>query len=234
MTDAGSPVDSHLLLQTLGAFGEPTPSPIQAKLITATEFDVSKRSGRLSLFDANGEPLRLSDAMTVPPPASTYYTAYPQGATASTALGGANRLFIAPVILPAGTITEMVCEVTIIATSGGRVRMGIWKHDYNTGLAGELVVDSGQVLADDATGQKTVAVSAVIPKTDWYWIGAACQAQTCGMRTASGGNTVLPRPTPTAGSAASMLIGSVSGAFTDNPGSGSGATNCPWLQFRWA
>lgn len=234
MTDAGSPIDSGRLLQTIGAYADNGPDIVQAKLVNSNTFDTNKRSGQLALFDVDGIPLRVSDAIIPDRVASGYYTSYPDGSYTTTATGAADRLFLSKVWLPPGTINELSCETTVAASAGGKLRMGIWNSSKTTGLPTTLVVDSGQVASDTAAGLKTLSVSAVIPKAGWYWIGVAAQVATCTMRMVSGGNSQIPKVSSGQSAISSVTVSSVTGAFSNNPVPTANFAGMPVLHIRWA
>lgn len=56
MGAVGSPIDAGFLLQSLTAYGDSTPAPVQAKVVNQPAINTNKRIGRLALFYEDGSP----------------------------------------------------------------------------------------------------------------------------------------------------------------------------------
>jgi hypothetical protein len=233
MSDVGSPIDSGRLLQTLGAYADNGPDVVQAKLVNDTSFDTSQRSGRLALFDADGVPLRTSEAVVPSLIPTGMYTSYPEGGYTTAAFGAINTLHLTKVWLPPGTITEISGEVTTVAAAGGTIRLGVYYHNPATGLPGNLLVESGALNSVTSTGLKAATVSGVVPKAGWYWIGGVAQGQVCTMRMSSGANSNLPKFSSGQSAIAALSVTGISGALPNSPAVTTNVTNCPIIHLKW-
>lgn len=231
MTDAGSPIDAGSLLQTIGAYADNGPDVVQAKIVEQDAIVTSKRIGQLALFDVDGLPLRVTEAVIPDLVPSGYYTSYPDG-NYSTIVATAGRLYMSKVWIPAGDISEVSTEVTLAASTGGQARLGIWKS--SNGFPGELILDSGTVATDGATGLKAITVSATIPKSGWYWIGIAAQTQGCTFRSCQAANSQIPKTSSGQSAISSIYKAGITGAFTDAPGPDTNAAGMPVFHIRWA
>ena len=68
-------------------------------------------------------------------------------------------------------------EVTTAAGAGGKLRVGWWWTDPETGLPGALGAELGNI-DTTTTGVKTIAVPGVLPAAE-IWLGGVAQIATC-------------------------------------------------------
>lgn len=75
-----------------------------------------------------------------------------------------------PIYVPLPIVVSTIgCEVSSAGGAGTTQRMVIYRHDSDSGMPKELVVDSGAVVAD-ATGYKTATINTPLT-AGWYWLG---------------------------------------------------------------
>ena len=92
-------------------------------------------------------------------------------------LTAGDRLHYFPVILSAGTVDRIGCEVTTLQ-AGATLRMGIYFDDdgFPGNLLAEATSGADQYPLDAATtGVRTAAISAVIPRNGLYWLAVVQQ-----------------------------------------------------------
>lgn len=114
-------------------------------------------------------------------------------ATASRTFGAAGVGLVAPVLLPAVTISAVALETTVIGDVGSLVRPLIYR-DSGAGSAGALLADVGTVPGDAvAVSEITLGANLSLP-AGWYWLGAVGQnyVTTAPTVRASGVATIAP------------------------------------------
>jgi hypothetical protein len=105
---------------------------------------------------------------------------------ASTITTVLNTVYAAPFVPHrAGTLTGVSHGVTTAGASSNVIRMGIYNHDYSTGLPGTLFIDAGTV-SSTTTGQKTLNALSQAIDNKIYWACVVSQVgTTCTLRGAS-------------------------------------------------
>lgn len=133
--------------------------------------------------------------------------------SASTAALTLNQMLLVPLWLPAGTLDQIIQEVTTLGAAGAVLRMGVYADSGSARPTGAALVDGGTV-ASTTTGNKTVSISLAITG-GWYWIGVVAQTAVCTIRSCLGLYQSIP--TSAFGSAIGQNSGytqaSVSGAL---------------------
>jgi hypothetical protein len=74
-----------------------------------------------------------------------------------------------PIYIPLPIVVATIgCEVSGAGGAGTVQRMAIYRHDSELGMPRELIIDSGQVVAD-ATGYKSATINTPVT-AGWYWL----------------------------------------------------------------
>jgi hypothetical protein len=121
----------------------------------------------------------------------------------------------------AGTLNGVAINVTTGGASSNVIRLGVYNHDYSTGLPGTLLADLGTV-SGVGTGIKTLTSLTTAIDNKIYWLTAVTQVGTaCQMRAATGGNHLVGQsagtPTdtlPGCYETAATVTGALPGTFT--------------------
>lgn len=89
-----------------------------------------------------------------------------------------NTMLLTPIWLAAGTLDQLICEVTTQGASSNTIRMGLYADSGNGRPTGAALVDGGTVSTTASTGNKTVSINTAISSSGWYWFALVSQTGT--------------------------------------------------------
>lgn len=93
------------------------------------------------------------------------------GTTGSNTAVSANRLYMLPIIpYQTRTYTTIVCRVTTAAAAGKFLQLGIFNADQTTAQPTTVLVDSGNIAADGATGMRSYTFSQSLTGGTLYYL----------------------------------------------------------------